>query len=468
MITALDAKVMDANAAALGVGIDQLMDRAGAAVADLLKERYPGQRYGIFCGHGNNGGDGFAAALHLAGEQVTVILFDDPDRIRSPAAQQYFSQLKCPVKQFNDSAADFDVLVDAALGTGLNGELKTPYDRFVDLTRRFQGPVVSVDVPTGLGCTKHVVPTVTVTMYDAKEGMTAQNSGEIVKADIGFPPAAYERTGPGDFLRYPIPTKDSHKGANGSLLIIGGGPYYGAPAMAGMAAMRIGADLVTIATPESSYHEVAAVSPVFILVKLKGKALSHEHVEQLLALAENADAVLIGPGLGRSEDTFAAVNEFVAKCRKPMVIDADGLNALGGSFTAKQDQTVLTPHFREYQRLNGSVRTANDVKQMAARIGCTIVLKGREDIISDGHRIKLNDTGTAGMTSAGTGDVLAGLISGLLAKRMPAYEAGYLGAFISGRAGELASAQYSYGMIATDVITAIASVLQQNVRLPEH
>jgi len=467
MISVLDSQVMDVNSEALGVSVETLMDHAGQAVAELLRARYHGQRFGIFCGHGNNGGDGIAAALHLADENVTIYLFDDSSKIRSPAAAAYFSKLACPVRIFDGKTKDFDVLVDAALGTGVTGKLNPPFDKYVDYTRKFRGPIVSVDIPTGLFCDKQVQPDVTVTMHDVKEGMTTKNSGEIVIADIGIPENAWKCTGPGDFLRYPIPIKDSHKGANGSLLVIGGGPYYGAPAMAAMGAMRIGTDLVTIATPESSYHEVAAQSSVFVMIKLKGNTLCHDHVKQLLELTENYDAVLIGPGLGRDEHTFEAVNQFVSLCKKPMVIDADGLNALGDSFMAKSDQIVLTPHSGEYLRLGGSSREPEDVKRMASKLGCTIILKGRVDIISDGRQIKLDPAGTSGMTSAGTGDVLAGIIAGLMSKKMKAYDAAYLGAYISGKAGEMASDRYAYGMIATDIIDDAAIILRQGLKNPE-
>ena len=460
MISSLDSKVMDANSEALGTSVLTLMDNAGKAVADLLRERFHGQRFIIFCGHGNNGGDGFATAIHLAEEDVSVCIIGDPSKVRPGAASTYLSELGCPVVQFDPNNRDYDVLVDAVLGTGTKGKLRPEIETYIDYTRKFQGPIVSIDVPTGIGSPKSVIPDITITMHDVKEGMDEKNSGEIVVADIGIPEKAYTHTGPGDLYRYPIPTKDSHKGANGSLLVIGGGPYYGAPAMAAMAAMRTGVDLVTIATPESSYHEVAAQSPVLMVRKLRGSTLCHDHVKELLKMSEVCDAVLIGPGLGRDEHTFEAVKEFVSLCRKPLVIDADGLNALGTDFNAKGPQTVLTPHSGEYLRIGGSSKDPEDVRKTSSRLGCTIVLKGRYDIISNGDSVKINGTGTPGMTTGGTGDVLAGIIGGLLAKGMDAYEAGYLGAYISGKAGELAFNKFSYGMIATDVIDRIPKALK--------
>ena len=463
MISPLDSKVMDANSEALGTSVLTLMDNAGRAVADVLKERFGGKRFVIFCGHGNNGGDGFAASLHMAGEDVKVCVIGSAAKIRPGAPMSYFSELTCPVIDFDPEFTDYDVLVDAVLGTGVKGALRPDIEEFVGYANGFKGHVVSVDVPTGLGSPKSVRPEITVTMHDAKEGMDRENSGEIIVADIGIPERAYMYTGPGDLYRYPIPSKNSHKGRNGRLLVIGGGPYYGAPAMAAMAAMRTGADIVTVATPESSYHEVASVSPALIVRKLKGYALLPAHIADLLELSEDFDAVLIGPGLGRDPETSEAVRMFVSSCKKPTVIDADGLNALGMDFTTSNPDTVLTPHAGEYKRIGGTSADPEGVMKTAARIGCTIVLKGKDDIVSDGRSVKINSTGCAGMTVGGTGDVLAGIIGGLLSKGLGAYGSGFLGAYLSGMAGESAFDKLSYGMIATDVIDRIPKVLRKGL-----
>jgi ADP-dependent NAD(P)H-hydrate dehydratase / NAD(P)H-hydrate epimerase len=464
MITALDSKVADRNSESLGVSTDKLMDNAGEAVATLLRERFSGSRFAIVCGCGNNGGDGFATANHMLGEDVTVLLLEPEKDIHTPVAISQLSRVSCPIKTFTDSELNgYDLLVDCALGIGVKGHLRPPYDTYVKATRKFQGKKVSVDVPSGLGTDLAVNPDVTITFDDVKEGMTAQNSGEIVIVDIGVPKDAYKCTGPGDLLRYPIPDRNSHKGNNGRLLVIGGGPYFGAPAMTALAAMRVGADLVRIATPSSSYHEVASQCPVFVMTELGGKTLNHSHVRQLLDLAENNDAVVIGPGLGRDEHTFEAIKEFVSLCKTPMVIDADGLIALGPSFSNKKVPTVLTPHAREFRELGGTSGDILDVNRLASRLNSVVVLKGPEDIISDGIRTKLNRSGTPAMTSAGTGDVLAGLIGGLMAKGMPAYEAAYLGTYISGKAGERAYDEFSYGMMATDVIDMVPKVLKEGL-----
>ena len=461
MITPLDSRVMDANAEALGVSVKELMGNAGRAVAEFLKETYPGKRYAFFCGHGNNGGDGFAAASLLPKERVKVFCITSPDRIRSPVVRGYMERTGKSPRQSDLDDTDFDVLVDCGLGTGLSGNLRPEYADYVRFANSFNGPKVAVDVPTGLGTDISVKADITIALHEVKTGMNEENCGRIVVKDIGMPDKAFAETGPGDMLRYPVPAPGSHKGANGSLLVIGGGPYFGAPAMAAMAALRTGTDLVTVAAPESVFHEIAAASPVLMIEKLPGDHVDTCHLDRLLEMAANSTAVLIGPGLGKNEGTQALVRMFVRKCPVPIAIDADGLNALGKDFKAPNGNIVLTPHAKEFERLGGN---RENVPDGARNLGCTVLFKGRIDIISNGDRTKFNNTGCAGMTGAGTGDVLAGITAALLSKGMSAFDAACLAAYISGKAGELAFVEKSYGMIATDVIDCIPEVLREGLK----
>lgn len=459
MITPLDSRVMDANAEALGVGVKTLMGNAGKAVAGYILKNHSGKRIAFFCGHGNNGGDGYAAAALLEGEHVKIYAIGGTEKIRSPVVREYAKLCENLTEPYVGTDLDFDVLVDCGLGTGLNGNPKPEYAEYIRKVNSFGGTVVSVDVPTGFGTETSIRPTVTIAMHDVKEGMTEDNCGKIIVADISMPPEAYTHTGPGDVLRYPVPEKESHKGSNGSLLIIGGGPYFGAPAMAAMAALRVGTDLVTVAAPESVYHEIASASPVLMISKLKGDCLCPEHLPSLLELGERNDAVLIGPGLGKDPQTAATVRKFVAEYTKPMVIDADGLNALGNDFAFGSRNIVLTPHSKEYERLGGTPKSYESVRNFAKTHGCTVLLKGPTDIVSDGNRIRFNSTGCPAMTGAGTGDVLSGIVAGLLSKKMDTFDAACLGAYISGKAGESAFGDYSYGLIATDIIDRIPGIL---------
>jgi NAD(P)H-hydrate epimerase len=290
--------------------------------------------------------------------------------------------------------------------------------------------------------------------------MERKNCGNIVVLNIGMPEEASDQTGPGDFLRYPIPEKDSHKGRNGELLIIGGGPYFGAPALAAMAALRIGTDLVTVAVPESVYHEVACTNPTLMVHKVSGDHFKMSHFEELSDLAVRCGCVLLGPGIGTDPETVEFVKAFAKECSVPMVVDADGLNALGKKYKAPHRYVILTPHHKEYERIGGK---EDDVYIRANVIGCTILLKGPTDLISDGKRLMSNKTGCAAMTGAGTGDVLAGITAGLLSKGMEPYDSACLAAYISGKAGEKAFEKKSYGLIATDVVDCISDVLVEHL-----
>ena len=453
-----DSRVMDANAEALGVSVTELMGNAGRAVADFLDERFRGKRVLFVCGPGNNGGDGFAAASLMDPSTVSVALLKKPSDIHTDAAWHFYSQLRCPILEYSKVDLDsYDVIVDCALGTGMKGNVREPYRGFIAATEG-RGNVVSVDVPSGLGSDVSVLPVATVTFHDMKEGMTRENSGEIVISDIGIPAEAVDVVGPGDMLRYPVPGRDSHKGENGRLMIIAGGPYFGAPMMASMSALRVGTDMVRLYVPESVHQQVSSASPVLMVTALPGDRLTCGSVDLLLEESAGYDAVLIGPGLGTDPDTREAVRRFVSGCARPMVIDADGLTAVAGM--TFDGNVVLTPHRREFRNLGGSCCP----NELAEKLNATVLLKGANDEISDGRRTRLNRTGTPAMTGAGTGDVLAGAVAGLLAKGMTPFDSACLAAYICGKAGEYAFTDKSYGLIATDIVEEIPHVLRDLLR----
>lgn len=460
MISPTDARTLDANAEALGVPVSRLMDSAGAALAGFLEERFGDSRAVFVCGTGNNGGDGFAAALLRDPERTKVSLLKKPSSIRSDIARERYSLLECPIEAYAGASSfeGFDVIVDCAIGTGLSGEVRDPYLQFIRDANLSGKPIVSADVPSGLGSPDCIRPVATVAFHDSKEGMTEENSGEIVIADIGIPADAFKKIGPGDLLRYPVPDKRSHKGQNGRLMIVGGGPYFGAPAMSALSALRTGADIVRVFTPESSYREVAGASPVLMVTKLRGNILNYDSLEVILAESEKYDAVLIGPGLGTDEITMKTARAFIRSCKIPMVIDADAISAAKG--VEARAATVLTPHGGEFSKLSDG----RSPEEVAAEMGAVILKKGAEDVVTDGARTRINATGTPAMTGAGTGDVLAGSVAALLSKGMSAFDAACLGAYICGKAGELAFERLSYGLIATDVINCIPQVLRDGLR----
>jgi len=463
MITALDSKILDRNCEALGISVDSLMANAGKALYDVLVKEFEKKKILIVCGVGNNGGDGFACAKHF-GKKATVALLLPPERIKKEAARKHFEALDRKHVMFSDVYLDqYEVIVDCVLGVGARAPLDAEHKEYVKQLKNFKGRIVSADVPTGLGTKSAVVPDITVTFHDVKEGMTKENCGRIIVADIGIPEEAAHVMGPGDMLLYPVPREDSHKGENGRLLVIGGGPYIGAPALAGMAAQRAGIDIVHIATPKRCFIPIASMTPTFIMHDLPDDVLRETDVKRLLEISKNVDAVLIGPGLGKAPDTMAAVREFVLRCGKPMVIDADGIDAVS-MMTVLPDNVVITPHRGEFEKFSGFAAKSCDLMELSKKRNVTILLKGVSDVIVNADCKRTNRAGTPGMTVGGTGDVLSGIVAGLLAKHMDMFGAACLGAYICGQAGEKAFDEFSYGMIATDVIDKITNVLKDHLK----
>ncbi len=457
MIPFREVAVLDRNSKYRGVPPKQLMENAGKALAEEIKDRYPGRPVLFICGTGNNGGDGYVAARYLSGwskpEDITVFLIKGRESVRSKIAKDNLKRLECRVVE-ELSMNPEHVIIDGLLGTGIKGTIKEPYRSVIEKINASDQPIISVDVPSGLGADIHVTPEATVTFHDMKEGMNAKDCGEIVVKDIGIPQEAQRYTGPGELLLYPTPEPDSHKGENGTLLIIGGGPYTGAPALAALAAYRTGADLVHLAVPSNISSIVAGYSPSFIVHPLKGDQLELSHLDKISDISKDCSAVLIGPGLGASQITIKAVKELIDSIELPMVIDADALKALQKPrFKA---ETVLTPHHGEFASL-----TDSSVERYAASTGATVLLKGKEDIITDGSRKKINDFGTPAMTVGGTGDTLAGTVGALLAKGLSSFDAARLGAYITTRAGEIAFEKISWGLMPEDVSENIPSVLKE-------
>lgn len=470
-MTPKDMAVLDANSEYLGVSVETLMENAGFGVAAILeKELGAGKRIAVLCGCGNNGGDGFVAARYLRERNdVDVILARSADNIKGQAAWNNYERVQEISKAWvGQDLTGYDILVDALLGTGSSGEPKEPFISIIKAMNSSGVPIVAVDLPSGLASANCIRPNITISFHDAKVGMSEKNSGKIFIHDIGIPDDATRLCGPGDYAYYPLPKKMSHKGQNGRVLIIGGGPYTGAPFLAAMGAYRIGVDLVHVAAPSSVSDTIAGYSPNLIVHKLPGSILSPGDLGRLRALLKNMDAVLLGSGIGRDLQTFEAVRNFVKVCDAPMVLDADGFAALSGNIGLLKGRSgILTPHGGEFLKLTGEELAADlegrveQCVQLANRTGMTVLLKGSVDVITDGKEVRLNRTGNAGMSVGGTGDVLAGICAGLLAKGTLPFQAARIGAFTSGAAGDLAFDEFSYGLLATDVVEKVPLVMRK-------
>jgi len=472
MIRPEEVRVLDVNSAYLGVRTITLMENAGAAVARrVLEITDPNEKVAVICGKGNNGGDGFVAARHLSKtRQVDLYMVEPSSEIVSDIARFNYEMVRSHLRSIElFDPKQYAVVVDAMLGVGLEGRPREPYASHIKTLNGSRRQIISVDVPSGWPSDLHVKPTMTATFHASKVGMTADNSGKIVVEDIGIPADAETYCGPGDFVLLPRRKKKAHKGDSGRVLVIGGGPYTGAPAFTGMAAMRSGVDLTFVATPESAALPVSIYSPNLIVKPLKGEVLTEEHVQWLTEFSKGMDVIAIGPGLGAAKETIDAVQSIIKRTQAPLVIDADAIGACGLSPKILRGKSgVITPHAGEFKKLTGKSVPEDDlerrksmVKEAAARTHMTVLLKGPTDVISDGAYVKLNRVHHEAMTVGGTGDVLTGAVAGMIAQKASPFAAARIGAFAVGVAGNLAYEEKSYGLLATDLIEKLPFVIRR-------
>ncbi|MGM0398530.1 MAG: NAD(P)H-hydrate dehydratase [Halobacteriota archaeon] len=472
MITSDRMAAVDRNATALGVAQEQLMESAGNAVARTVREMAaPGESVAIVAGRGNNGGDGFATARFLSGFDVAVHLLGRPTGIASDVSRANWDALQAaeiPTRRVRDSTAldlgSPDVVVDAVLGTGVTGAPREPERSAIEAVNESGATIVSIDVPSGMDADTGEVRDIAVeadrvvTFHDLKPGLEGREG--VTVADIGIPDAAERFVGPGDRFALERP-RDSHKGDFGRVLVVGGGPYTGAPALAGQAALRAGADLAYVTAPEPVADEIQGYSEDLIVEPIVGTRLVPQHVDDLLERAEGRDVVVLGPGLGDASDTVRAVGAFLERYDGRAVVDADALSAVPEGET--NATLVCTPHQGELAEMGGP--TADDwgtradlVEEYAADLGHTLLVKGAYDVVSDGETTRVNRTGNPGMTVGGTGDVLAGATAALLAQLSPV-EAASLGAFANGAAGDAVVEETGFGLLASDLLAELPRAL---------
>ncbi len=482
-ITSRQMDALDTNCEQLGLIPLQLMENAGSAVSAEVMNLPTRERVLVVAGRGNNGGDGFVAARHLIGYEVTVLLLGKSDEIKTPEAARNLSILKrtgIPVIEVKDVSglkpeyfSECDVIVDALFGTGIKGHIREPENTAIDLINDSKAKVVSVDIPSGMDpdggqFEKAVHADVTTTFYLPKPGLIKVDNqefvGEIAVADIGIPPDAETVVGVGDVKLVSGRGHDSHKGDGGRVLVIGGGAYSGAPALAAMAALRTGADIVTVAAPKSVSKIIASFSPNLIVRKLSEKRLHQKDIPVLEELIKAHDVVVIGMGLGRDDKTAAAVRDILPLCDK-VVVDADALAALEKPLDQYGCNMIITPHAGEFKNLIGEDIPVDReariglVNRFSRENGVVTLMKSPEDIISDGQANRVNLTGNPGMTVGGTGDVLAG-ITGALFAGYTGIEAAAAAAYICGRSGDIVYDELGLGLTATDVIDKIPAAMK--------
>ncbi|KXB00879.1 hypothetical protein AKJ40_00125 [candidate division MSBL1 archaeon SCGC-AAA259M10] len=492
-------QALEINSDWRGVSRRLLMENAGAQLAKEINERKSPSEAVIYAGTGNNGGDGFVAARHLINQDVKIVLvlLGRPRDITTTEAQanwQILSGMEGDIdfriirdsKDFqNFSEINSDVAIDAMLGTGIRGTPREPVASAIGSFNKLDSYKIAVDVPTGVDPETGEVHgnasecDLTITFHDSKPGLMGASEefvGEIIVRDIGIPITAEKRAGPGD-VRLAIPPRDeeSHKGQNGRLLIVGGGSrYVGAPALAGLAALRAGTDLVTIALPSRIANIVNSFSPDLITMQLPEEDLIPEAIPKISDQLEDSTAVLIGPGLGlgtRTEDAVIELMETIATDYPdlPVLLDADGLKIVSERpDLLKESNSIVTPHAGEFEILSGKKLSSKKkeriatVSETAEELRTSILLKAHVDICADEEgKVILNDTGNPGMTVGGTGDVLGGIISAFLSRGVKPFQAAVAGSFVCGLAGDICSEERGYEFTASDVKDNIPNAIER-------
>ncbi len=516
VVTAAEMRAIDREAIeVLGIPGPVLMENAGRSVVEHLKRRFDDletRQVVILCGKGNNGGDGFVVSRWLNGMGVPTktILLGSKDEVKGDAKLnlEILSGLGIPVdtapdqavfRRFADVLFSCDIIVDAMLGTGLTQGASGIIAEVIEMVNSVPAYVVSVDTPSGLSSdTPEILGNVvraaaTITFGLPKVGQLlypgAEFVGELVVADIGIPPEIVARSDVKTFrmdpdeldLRIFLRSPDAHKGTFGHVLIVGGSTgKTGAVALASAAAMRAGAGLCTAAIPASlnEIMEVKITEAMTVpLPEDHPGAISDAAVDLVLRAIEELriSAVAVGPGLGTAPETVEFVRELLPRIGDvPIVLDADGINALAGSASLLdklESPIILTPHPKEFSRVSGvampeiSKDRLGTARKFAESTGAFVVLKGARTIVTapDGTAF-INMTGNPGMASGGTGDVLTGLIAAFAAQGAAPLEAAKLGVYLHGLAGDIAARTVGEAsLVASDLLDFLPEAIAETV-----
>ncbi|PLR45784.1 bifunctional ADP-dependent NAD(P)H-hydrate dehydratase/NAD(P)H-hydrate epimerase [Chimaeribacter arupi] len=469
-----------------GTTLYGLMERAGQAAFQLACEHYPQSRHWlVLCGHGNNGGDGYVVArlARAAGLQVTVIAVPGERPLPLEAAQAREAWLAAGGEIAVPESlwpTESDLIIDGLLGTGLTSAPRAPYDALIDAVNRHHTPVLSLDIPSGLLAETGQAPgsvvraAHTLAFIALKPGLLTGQArdwvGQLHHSALGLSQwlekqrVTVERLDAGSRTRWLQPRRPcSHKGEHGRLLVIGGDHgFAGAIRMAAESALRSGAGLVRVLTHKENIAPLLTARPELMVQELNDKTLADGDAW--------ADVLVIGPGLGQSawsKNALAALR----KSNKPALWDADALNLLAITPDKRQNR-VLTPHPGEAARLLGcGVKEVESDRLLSARkltecYGGVVVLKGAGTVIADeSGGLAIADVGNAGMASGGMGDILSGIIGGLLAQKLSPFDAACAGCVVHGHAADLvACRQGTRGLLATDLLPVIAQSVNPELK----
>ena len=496
-------RAMDSSAVtAYGIAEPLLMENAGLAACTVLERELGirGKAFIIFCGGGNNGGDGFVVArkIHSMGGTPLVFILSDRDKYRGPAKANLDILSRLPItvagldshQSAQDALSRCDGVVDAMLGTGIDREVTGIYAAVIDAINKSGRPVLSLDIPSGvngdtgriMGCA--VAADFTVTFGLPKIGNLLMPGhalcGRLCVSHISFPPELYDAESIQIAVNDPpcLPPRNpaGYKGSFGKALFIAGAAgYYGAPYLCAMSFLKAGGGYSCLACPEGIVPFIASKGSEIVFFPQKQTtdgSISYENKERLIALSQDMNVVIIGPGLSLNQETAQLARELTIEIDKPVLVDADGITALSRDIDIlkRRSPTVLTPHLGEMARITGLgiARIDADKTGVLAKtcsdLGSIIVLKGANSLIGypDG-RMLVNVSGNCGMATAGSGDVLTGIIAAMMGLGLDIESAAAKGVFIHGAAGDIAAADSGQdGMTAQDILEHLPRALQMD------
>jgi NAD(P)H-hydrate epimerase len=470
-----------------------LMENAGLSVFDTINREFNirDNHFFIFCGTGNNGGDGLVLArkLHSAGAMVRICLLDNPEKYRDAAQKnwQIIKELKLPAllspsaEELNSLISPDDIIIDAIFGTGLSREIAGYFYQIIQLINNKDNQVISVDIPSGInGNTGNINGIAIKADYTVTFGLPKVGNilypghsygGELFLSHISFPPELYNDKKLSIHINTPlsIPERqpDGHKGTFGNALFIAGAPYYyGAPYFASLSFLKAGGGYSRLAAPSSLIPFIASKASEVVFLPQKETetgTISLAAFDELLQWSEKVDIVIIGPGLSLHEETQSLIRKLITEIKKPLIIDGDGLTALSKNIsilTEREHPTILTPHYGEISSL--IKRTVQEIKKETIRVveefcknyNSILVAKGAHSIIGlPAGNIYINMTGNDGMATAGSGDVLTGTVAAMYTLGLPVELAVREGVLIHGLAGDIAACKKGKdGITAQDIL----------------
>lgn len=480
-----------------GISGETLMGNAGEKIADTVRQSCHDlgiKNILIVCGKGNNGGDGFAAAAALAEFNPKICHLYPPEKFKNDSLRCYDECIKKGISTvFKENPSElekFDLIIDAMLGVGIYGRVREPVAGWIDWINSQSGRVIAVDIPSGINADTGffsgtaVRADMTISMGFEKTGHHffpgKDNCGKLITADIGFPKMESPLSGiqwklfneelPKQLLI--APPKNSHKHGQGKVLVIAGSKgMTGASILSGKASLRSGAGLVKLCTPESLSPIVESlfIEGITFPCEDSGKGYFRErNFEEIEKELDWCDSLIIGPGLGRKTETKNFALKVIESCPKPMVIDADALRLVSGHISLLSDSCVLTPHLAEFSYMvNHPLDSVREnfirvIGEFMNEFSGTLVIKTTPaSVVFNGNGF-INISGNQGLASAGTGDVLAGCIGGLIAQKISSSDASKLGVYVHGKTADSLISETGYrGLTATDVLNNIHKVIKQ-------